>query len=147
MALKIRLRQQGRTNRQTYRLVVTDVRCPRDGKYLEMLGWYNPFATENNCHVHADRIQFWVGQGAKLTDSAQALITKVAPHVMKEIQEKCQEKRVKKAAKRRALKKAKAAPAVKAKSTSKKEEAPASEAPKAAAKPKAPRAKKAQPKA
>lgn len=151
MALKIRLRQQGRTNRQTYRLVVTDVRCPRDGKYLEMLGWYNPFATENNCHVHADRIQFWVGQGAKLTDSAQALITKVAPHVMKEIQEKCQEKRVKKAAKRRALKKAKVAPAVKAKSAPKKQEvaqeAAASDAPKAAAKPKAPRAKKSQPKA
>jgi small subunit ribosomal protein S16 len=43
MALKIRLRQQGRKNRQTYRLVVTDIRNPRDGKYLEMIGWYNPF--------------------------------------------------------------------------------------------------------
>ncbi len=43
MALKIRLRQQGRNNRPFYRLVVTDVRSPRDGKYVEMLGWYNPF--------------------------------------------------------------------------------------------------------
>ena len=42
MALVIRLRQQGRNNRQTYRVVVVDSRYPRDGKYLEMLGWYNP---------------------------------------------------------------------------------------------------------
>lgn len=112
MSLKIRLRQQGRTNRQTYRLVVTDIRCPRDGKYLEMVGWYNPFSDENNCHVHADRIRYWVGQGAQITPNAEALITKVAPHVIKEIREQRQEKRVKKAAKRRALNKAKSTPAV-----------------------------------
>ena len=46
MALKIRLRQQGRKNRPFYRMVVTDVRAPRDGKYCEALGWYNPFETE-----------------------------------------------------------------------------------------------------
>jgi small subunit ribosomal protein S16 len=46
MALKIRLRQQGRNNRPFYRLVVADVRSPRDGKYLEALGWYNPFEAE-----------------------------------------------------------------------------------------------------
>jgi len=156
MALKIRLRQQGRTNRQTYRLVVTDIRCPRDGKYLEMVGWYNPFSNENNCQVHAERIQFWVGQGAQLTPSVEALIMKVAPHVMKEIQQKRQEKRVKNVAKRRALKKAKKAtapvkeaPAKKAPAKAAKpvKEEIASEEPKAAAKPKAPRAKKAQPKA
>src|SRR5690349_11061347 len=107
MALKIRLRQQGRTNRQTYRLVVTDIRYPRDGKYLEMVGWYNPFSNENNCQVHAERIQFWVSQGAQLSPNAEALIMKVAPHVMKEIRSKRHEKQVKNAAKRRALKKAK----------------------------------------
>ena len=42
MALKIRLRQQGRKNRPFYRLVLTDSRTPRDGKYVEALGWYNP---------------------------------------------------------------------------------------------------------
>ncbi len=143
MSLKIRLRQQGRTNRQTYRLVVTDIRCPRDGKYLEMVGWYNPFSDENNCHVHADRIHYWVGQGAQITPNAEALIAKVAPHVIKEIREKRQEKRVKKAAKRRALNRAKSAPA-KAIVEKPKREAAESKEPKAAAKPKAPRAKKAQ---
>jgi small subunit ribosomal protein S16 len=107
MALKIRLRQQGRKNRQTYRLVVTDIRHPRDGKYLEMIGWYNPFSEKQDSIVHADRINYWVGQGAQITPNAQALIARIAPDVMKHIRAKAQMKRVKVAAKRRALKKAK----------------------------------------
>jgi small subunit ribosomal protein S16 len=120
MALKIRLRQQGRTNRQTYRLVVTDVRCPRDGKYLELVGSYNPFNHENNCHVHAERIQYWVGQGAQISPNAEALIAKVAPDLMKEIRGKRQEKRIKNAAKRRTLKKAKKATTTSSVKTAKK---------------------------
>jgi small subunit ribosomal protein S16 len=108
MVLKIRLRQQGRTNRQTYRLVVTDIRNPRDGKYLEMIGWYNPFSNkELNSEVDIERINYWVGQGAQITPSAQSLISRVAPDVMKGIYAKEHAQRVKKTAKRRALKKAK----------------------------------------
>jgi small subunit ribosomal protein S16 len=106
MALKIRLRQQGRSNRQTYRLVVTDIRNPRDGKYLEMVGWYNPFGTAKDCAFDLDRINFWVGQGAQITSNAQALIARVAPDVMKGIRAKEHIKRVKQTAKRRAGKKA-----------------------------------------
>jgi small subunit ribosomal protein S16 len=106
MALKIRLRQQGRTNRQTYRLVVTDIRNPRDGKYLEMIGWYNPFNVE--------RMNYWLGQGAELTPNAEALIARVAPDTMKEIRAKEHAKRIKNAAKRRASKKAAAPKAEKA---------------------------------
>src|SRR5690349_5663084 len=106
MAVKIRLRQQGRANRQTYRFVVTDIRCPRDGKYLEMVGWYNPFGTTDNCSVDADRIRFWVGQGAQITPNAEALLVKVAPDVIREIRDRKQAKRVKEAAKRRASRKA-----------------------------------------
>jgi small subunit ribosomal protein S16 len=106
MALKIRLRQQGRKNRQTYRLVVTDIRNPRGGKYLEMLGWYNPFSEKQDSIVHIERINYWIGQGAQITPNAQALIARVAPDVIKEIRTKVHVKRVKNAAKRRALKKA-----------------------------------------
>ncbi|MBS0619950.1 MAG: 30S ribosomal protein S16 [Verrucomicrobia bacterium] len=107
MALKIRLRQQGRKNRQTYRLVVTDIRNPRDGKYLEMLGWYNPFSTAaQDCVVHSDRINYWVGLGAELSPNAQSLLTRIAPDVMKGIRANEHARRVKKAGKRRALKKA-----------------------------------------
>lgn len=136
MALKIRLRQQGKTNRQTYRLVVTDIRCPRDGKYLEMLGWYNPFAAENNSQVHVERIQHWMQLGAKLTPTAEALIARVAPHFMEELRQKRQEKLLKKVAKRRASKK-KDAP-IKAEAAEKSvEKVPAK-------KPRAPRAKATQ---
>lgn len=147
MALKIRLRQQGRTNRQTYRLVVTDIRCPRDGKYLEMVGWYNPFNHENNCSVQSERIQYWVAQGAQITPNAEALILKVAPDLMKEIRAKRHQKRTKMAAKRRALKKGKkekVAVSAKAEAAPKKEATASAKEPKAAAKPRAPRAKKVQ---
>lgn len=106
MVLKIRLRQQGRTNRQTYRFVVTDVRNPRDGKYLEMVGWYNPFAkTDQEATVDVERLQYWVGLGAQMTPNAQTILLRIAPEFMKAFQTNLNEKRVKKAAQRRALKK------------------------------------------
>ena len=104
--LKIRLRQQGRKNRQCYRLVVTDIRTPRDGKYLEMLGWYNPFSATQDSVVKDERIHFWIGQGAQLTESALTLLTRIAPHIAKEIRAKGHAKQTKSAAKRRALRKA-----------------------------------------
>lgn len=106
MSLKIRLRQQGRKNRQTYRLVVMDIRNPRDGKYLEMLGWYNPFNANKDCIVDNERIQYWVGLGAQISPTAQALITRIAPDLMKELRAKEHLRRQKKAQKRRELKKA-----------------------------------------
>lgn len=107
MAVKIRLRQQGRTNRQTYRLVAIDSRTKRDGKYLENLGWYDPFLVENNAQVDAERTLHWLNQGAVISHEAEMLLARLAPQVIKEWNEKRQAKRVKRAAERRALKKAK----------------------------------------
>lgn len=86
MALKIRLRQQGQINRPFYRVVVTDSRSPRDGKYLEALGWYNPFEEEldKSLHLDAARIQHWLNLGAQLTESTESLVKKVAPNVVRE---------------------------------------------------------------
>jgi len=105
MALKIRLRQQGRTNRQTYRLVVTDIRNPRDGKYLEMVGWYNPFSSTKDAQVNVERIHYWVGQGVEISPKAQDLIARIAPETMKEIRAKEHARRLKKVAKRKEDKK------------------------------------------
>src|SRR5581483_50563 len=132
MALKIRLRQQGRTNRQTYLLVVTDIRNPRDGKYLEMIGWYNPFNATNDSVVNVERMNYWLGQGAQLTPNAEALIARIAPDTMKEIRAKEHAKRTKRAAKRRAGKKASAAP--KAEQSAAPEKAPKKTVKKAASK-------------
>lgn len=108
MALKIRLRQQGRNNRATYRLVVTDCRSPRDGKYVEMLGWYNPFEKEleRTICVHADRLQHWLDVGAQITDKAKTLIAKVAPSILRNLTEKELQHKAKAAAKRKARKEA-----------------------------------------
>lgn len=99
MAVKIRLRSQGTTNRVTYRLVVTDSRFPRDGKYLEAVGWYNPYAEADHERVSlkADRIQHWLDHGAQMSDCAESLVKQIAPAITKALQEK----RVKAAQKRK----------------------------------------------
>jgi len=101
MAVKIRLRQQGRNNHQTYRLVACDSRVKRDGKYLENLGWYDPFLKENNAHVNAERTAHWLNLGAVMSDEARNLLSRVAPGVIKEWNEKAEAKKVKIAAKKR----------------------------------------------
>ena len=107
MALKIRLRQQGRTNRAFYRLVVTDSRSPRDGKYVEALGWYNPIEAEDDKQLSfkTDRIEHWLNVGAQLTDNAANLIRKTAPHIIQGQVEKKNAQRTKRAAKRKSAKK------------------------------------------
>jgi small subunit ribosomal protein S16 len=107
MALKIRLRQQGRNNRPFYRLVVTDVRSPRDGKYVEALGWYNPFETEldKSLSLNTARIQHWLGQGAKLSDRAEILVSKISPAIVRAHNDKALALKAKMTAKRKARKK------------------------------------------
>ncbi len=111
MALKIRLRQQGKKNRYVYRLVLTDSRNPRDGKYLEMLGWYNPFEaeTEKNLALQADRIQHWLDQGAIVTERAQALIKKNAPQILESYRKKLLARTAKECQKKKATRKKKEA--------------------------------------
>ncbi len=108
MALKIRLRQQGRNNRPFYRVVVADVRSPRDGKYVEALGWYNPFEEELDkmLSIKLDRIQHWLDQGAQLTEKTETLISKVAPSIVRKLVEKEVAHRAKMTTKRKARNKA-----------------------------------------
>jgi len=110
MALKIRFRQQGSRNRQTFRLVVTDSRTRRDGKYCEELGFYNPALKNDNLKLDLDRLNFWISKGAEISESAVTLIAKAAPEVIKGLKAKNQEKRTKEAKKRRLAKKKDAAP-------------------------------------
>ena len=89
MALVIRLRQMGKTNRQTFRLVVIDKRVPRDGRYLEMVGWYNPFEEdEKSLFVKADRVEYWLGKGAQISEKALSLVKKASPDLVKGLNKK-----------------------------------------------------------
>lgn len=102
MALVIRMRQQGSSSRQRFRLVVTNERNPRDGKYLEMVGWYNPFGkTDENYFIDIPRVQYWLDNGAQISDKVESLVKRVAPEVVK----KLTAKRVAKVAKKREKKK------------------------------------------
>ena len=106
MAVKIRLRQQGRKNRQTFRLVVTDIRNPRDGKYLETLGSYDPHSAKSNLTLNTERLNYWLSKGAELSPSAEKLVKGTAPEVITALKTQKNAARVKKAAQRRRLKKA-----------------------------------------
>lgn len=83
MALKIRLRQQGRRNHIVYRLVLADVRAPRDGRYIELLGWYDPHSTVSY-QLKSERIFYWLNQGAELSEKAEVLVKQGAPGVFAE---------------------------------------------------------------
>jgi small subunit ribosomal protein S16 len=104
MAVKLRLRQQGRKHQATYRIVATDTRYQRDGRYLESLGWYNPNESEpeKNVFVDAARVQHWLAVGAELTEKTEALIKRAAPSVIEQYHQKRQAKRDKIRAMRRA---------------------------------------------
>ncbi|MBA3237027.1 MAG: 30S ribosomal protein S16 [Parachlamydiaceae bacterium] len=108
MALAIRLRQQGRNNHAVYRVVVMDERARRDGKYLEALGWYNPYETEieRSLAIKADRIQHWLSLGAQMTESVECLVQKVAPSVVRWKTERTLAQLAKKRDKRKARKEA-----------------------------------------
>ena len=79
--LKIRLRQVGRKNRRMYRIVVADAASRRDGKYCECVGFYHPFLKDQT-RVDGERIRYWMGVGAQLTDSARAIVRSLCPEVL-----------------------------------------------------------------
>jgi len=73
MAVKIRFTRIGKKHAPIYRIVATDSRRKRDGKFLENLGTYNPM-TKEIVQFHAERINYWISVGAIVTDSVQRLI-------------------------------------------------------------------------
>ncbi len=71
MAMKIRLARGGSKKRPFYRIVAADSRMPRDGRFIEKLGTYNPLLPKDNpdrVRMNVERIQYWLGQGAQVTD-------------------------------------------------------------------------------
>lgn len=152
MATKIRLRRMGARNNPFYRLVVADSRFATTGRNLEVLGWYDPKKAESNFSVKVDRVDYWLGTGAQMSDTAKSLIKKaragegVAPGaapeakkvdtqaLMEEVPEQVEEPVADVSAKASATAEAdeaqvKEAPAEEVKAEEPKAEAPAEEAP------------------
>ena len=76
MAVRIRLARHGRKKQPFYRLVAADGRFPRDGRYIERLGHFNPMSEPNELEVDLDRVDYWIGVGASPSDTAAKLIAK-----------------------------------------------------------------------
>jgi len=76
MAVKIRLQRHGSKKRPFYRLVAADSRSPRDGRYLEIIGTYNPTTEPASVKIDSEKAQKWLNEGAKPTDTVKNLFTK-----------------------------------------------------------------------
>ena len=76
MSVKIRLARHGGKKRPFYRIVVADNKCPRDGRFLETVGTYNPLPDPIEVSFKEERIKYWMGQGAIPTNTVKSLLKK-----------------------------------------------------------------------
>ena len=76
MAVSIRLRREGAKNRPYYKVVVGDSRSPRDGKFIELIGTYDPKKPGDNSTIKLDRAEYWMSKGAQPSDTVRSLIKK-----------------------------------------------------------------------
>ena len=131
MALKIRLARGGAKKRPFYRIVVAEASAPRDGRYVEKLGFYNPMVAKDNDQrlvVNGERVAYWLGQGAQATERVQKLLSSL--EMMEKVALRDQPKKAAPGKKRAEKEAAEAEAAAEAKAA---EEAAAAEAAEAAA--------------
>jgi small subunit ribosomal protein S16 len=76
MAVKIRLRRMGSNKKPFFRVVVTDMRRSNEGRFLELLGWYDPKRKGSNYELKTERIEHWQKQGAQISDTVRSLLKK-----------------------------------------------------------------------
>ena len=76
MSVKIRLARHGAKKKPFYRIVVADLESPRDGKFLEAVGTYNPLKDPAEVSLKGERIKYWMDQGAIPTDTVKSLLKK-----------------------------------------------------------------------
>ena len=74
MAVKIRLRRMGQKKAPFYRVVVADSRYPRDGRFIEEIGYYNPITEPAEIKIDAEKAQKWIANGAQPTDTVKSLL-------------------------------------------------------------------------
>ena len=87
MAVKLRLKRGGAKGRPIYSIVAADARSPRDGKFIEKVGTYNPIPANYELTIDEERALYWLSQGAQPTDTVKSLLTTkgiIAKHTKKE---------------------------------------------------------------
>ena len=74
MAVKIRLKRMGSNKKPFYRIVVADSRSPRDGKFIEEIGYYNPVSQPKQVKINDEKALYWLSNGAQPTDTVRNLL-------------------------------------------------------------------------
>ncbi len=105
MAVSIRMARYGRKKRPFYRIVAADSECQRDGRYLEQLGTVNPLIDPPLVTLKEDRVKYWIGVGAKPSDTVSHIVEKNIPGYLSDIEAKRKEKIRSRRAKRKASQK------------------------------------------
>ena len=76
MSVKIRLKRMGMKKKPFYRVVVADERSPRDGRFIEEIGTYDPLSESEKLKVDLERAKYWIANGAQPTDTVRGLLKK-----------------------------------------------------------------------
>jgi len=76
MSVRIRLTRKGAKKRPFYRIVATDSEAPRDGRFLEVIGYYDPLKDPAQVHIDEDKVNKWIKRGAKLSETVRSLLRK-----------------------------------------------------------------------
>ncbi|MBP1683573.1 MAG: rpsP [Ignavibacteriaceae bacterium] len=85
MAVKLRLRRMGKKKQPIYKMVAADSRSPRDGKFLEAVGFYNPLTKPHTLELKEDRILYWLNVGAQPTHTVKSLLRQEGITLKKEL--------------------------------------------------------------
>ena len=91
MAVKIRLKRIGSKKSPFYRIIVADSRSPRDGRFIEEIGYYNPLTEPKTVKIDNERAQNWLGNGAKPTDSVDKIFKMSGVYEQEEKEESTEE--------------------------------------------------------
>ena len=75
MAVKLRLKSGGAKQRPFYRIVAADARCPRDGRFIDSIGTYNPIPAEYEVSIDEEKAMYWLSNGAQPTDTVRSLLS------------------------------------------------------------------------
>ena len=88
MAVKLRLRRMGKKKQPIYKVVAADSRSPRDGKFLESVGLYNPLTNPHTIDLKEDRVFYWLNNGAQPTDTVKSLLRQKGITLKKDLMKK-----------------------------------------------------------
>jgi len=88
LSVKLRLRRMGKKRQPFYKIVAADARSPRDGKFLEAVGTYNPMVQPHAIALKEDRVLYWLGVGAQPTDTVRSILRQTGVSLKKELQKR-----------------------------------------------------------